>query len=127
MECESVFLGKTYDDFLVRPQQGVIRSRRVIGLASRLTPQLTIELPVVAANMDSVTEMAMAKTMALEGGLGFIHRAMTIEAQARQVARVKRSHGFVVEQPLCLPRGATIREARSLCVSTPLPDSSLKR
>ena len=113
MECESVFLGKTYDDFLVRPQQGVVRSRRVIGLASRLTPQLTIELPVVAANMDSVTEMAMAKTMALEGGLGFIHRAMTIEAQARQVARVKRSHGFVVEQPLCLPRGATIREARS--------------
>ena len=113
MECESVFLGKTYDDFLVRPQQGVVRSRRVIGLTSRLTPQLTIELPVVAANMDSVTEMAMAKTMALEGGMGFVHRAMTIEAQARQVARVKRSHGFVVEQPLCLPRGTTIREARS--------------
>jgi IMP dehydrogenase len=113
MECESIFLGKTYDDFLVRPQQGVARSRRVIGLASRLTPQLTIELPVVAANMDSVTEMAMAKTMALEGGIGFVHRAMTIEAQARQVARVKRSHGFVVEQPLCLPRGTTIREARS--------------
>ena len=113
MECESVFLGKTYDDFLVRPQQGVVGSRRVIGLTSRLTPQLTIELPVVAANMDSVTEMAMAKTMALEGGMGFIHRAMTIEAQARQVARVKRSHGFVVEQPLCLPRGTTIREARS--------------
>jgi IMP dehydrogenase len=113
MECESIFLGKTYDDFLVRPQQGVVGSRRVIELTSRLTPQLTIELPVVAANMDSVTEMAMAKTMALEGGMGFVHRAMTIEAQARQVARVKRSHGFVVEQPLCLPRGTTIREARA--------------
>jgi IMP dehydrogenase len=113
MECESVFLGKTYDDFLVRPQQGVVHSRRAIALTSRLTPRLTLELPVVAANMDSVTEMAMAKTMALEGCLGFIHRGMTIEAQARQVARVKRSHGFVVEQPLCLPRGTTIREARS--------------
>jgi IMP dehydrogenase len=113
MECESVFLGKTYDDFLVRPQQGVVHARRAIALTSRLTPHLTLELPVVAANMDSVTEMAMAKTMALEGCLGFIHRGMTIEAQARQVARVKRSHGFVVEQPLCLPRGTTIREARS--------------
>jgi IMP dehydrogenase len=113
MECESVFLGKTYDDFLVRPQQGVVHSRRALALTSRLTPHLTLELPVVAANMDSVTEMAMAKTMALEGGLGFIHRGMTIEAQARQVARVKRSHGFVVEQPLCLPRGTTIGEARS--------------
>jgi IMP dehydrogenase len=113
MECENVFLGKTYDDFLVRPQQGVVHSRHAIRLMSRLTPQLTLALPVVAANMDSVTESAMAKTMALEGGIGFIHRAMTIEAQARQVARVKRSHGFVVEQPLCLPRSATIREARS--------------
>jgi IMP dehydrogenase len=113
MECESIFIGKTYDDFLVRPQQGIVSSRRTIGVTSRLTQQLTIELPVIAANMDSVTEAAMAKTMALEGGMGFIHRAMTIEAQARQVARVKRSHGFVVEQPLCLPRGTTIREARA--------------
>jgi IMP dehydrogenase len=112
MECEAVFIGKTYDDFLVRPQQGVVSTRRAIGLTSRLTRQLHLELPVVAANMDSVTEAAMAKTLALEGGIGFMHRAMTIEAQAREVARVKQSHGFVVEQPLCLPKGTTIREAR---------------
>ena len=113
MELEPIFLGKTYDDFLVRPQQGMVRSRRDIGLTTRLTRRLSLALPVVSANMDSVTEAAMAKRMALEGGLGFIHRAMSIAGQAREVAHVKRSHGFVVEQPLCLPKGTTIREARA--------------
>src|SRR5215831_181498 len=113
MELETIFLGKTYDDFLVRPQEGVVRSRRDIGLTTRLSRQLTLALPVVSANMDSVTEAAMAKRMALEGGIGFIHRAMNIAMQAREVAQVKRSHGFVVEQPLCLPKGTTIREARA--------------
>jgi IMP dehydrogenase len=113
MELETIFLGKTYDDFLVRPQQGVIRSRRDIGLTTRLTRRLPLALPVISANMDSVTEAAMAKRMALEGGLGFIHRAMSIAVQAREVAHVKRSHGFVVEQPLCLPKGTTVREARA--------------
>jgi IMP dehydrogenase len=113
MELEPLFLGKTYDDFLVRPQQGMVRSRRDIGLTTRLTQRLSLALPVVSANMDSVTEAAMAKRMALEGGLGFIHRAMSIAGQAREVAHVKRSHGFVVEQPLCLPKGTTIRQARA--------------
>jgi IMP dehydrogenase len=113
MELETIFLGKTYDDFLVRPQEGVVRSRRDIGLTTRLTRQLTLALPVVSANMDSVTEAAMAKTLALEGGIGFIHRGMSIEGQAREVTQVKRSHGFVVEQPLCLPKGTTMRDARA--------------
>ena len=113
MELEPIFLGKTYDDFLVRPQEGVVRSRRDIGLTARLTRQLTLALPVVSANMDSVTEAAMAKTLALEGGIGFIHRGMSIEGQAREVTQVKRSHGFVVEQPLCLAKGTTMRDARA--------------
>jgi IMP dehydrogenase len=64
--------------------------------------------------MDSVTGGAMAKTMALEGGLGFVHRGMPIEAQVREVEGVKRSHGFVVEEPFTIPRSATLREAREL-------------
>ena len=67
----------------------------------------------MSANMDSVTSGTMGRTMALAGGLGIVHRAMSIEAQAREVKRVKRSHGHVVEQPLSLPRTATIREARA--------------
>jgi IMP dehydrogenase len=111
-ELEREFIGRTYDDFLFRPQRGVVGSRREVSLECRLSRHLRLELPVVSANMDSVTDARMAKAMALEGGLGFIHRAMPIAAQAEAVAKVKRSHGHVVEQPLCLPRGASIREAR---------------
>jgi IMP dehydrogenase len=110
---EPEFIGRTYDDFLFRPQPGVAASRRDVSLRSRLSRRLPLELPVVSANMDSVTGARMAKTMALEGGLGFVHRAMAIDAQAERVARVKRTHGYVVEQPLCLPCGTTIREARA--------------
>jgi IMP dehydrogenase len=63
--------------------------------------------------MDSVTGADMAKAMALEGGFGFIHRAQPVERQAECVARVKRSHGAIIENPLCLPRGTSLREARS--------------
>jgi IMP dehydrogenase len=59
-----------------------------------------------------VTGARMAQALALEGGIGFIHRAMPIAAQAESVARVKRTYGYVVEQPLSLPRGTTVREAR---------------
>jgi IMP dehydrogenase len=109
---EREFVGRTYDDFLFRPRRGVVGSRQGVSLKTRLTRRLSVELPVLAANMDSVTEAPMAKTLALEGGIGFIHRAMSIEAQSEGVARVKRSHGHVVERPFCLPRDATIREAR---------------
>jgi IMP dehydrogenase len=111
-ELEKEFVGRTYDDFLFRPQPGLVASRREVPLRARLSRRLSIELPVVSANMDSVTGARMAKAMALEGGIGVIHRAMTIEAQAQSVERVKRSHGYVVEQPLSLPREATIAEAR---------------
>jgi IMP dehydrogenase len=109
---EREFVGRTYDDFLFRPQAGVVPSRSEIPLATRLSRRVSLALPVVSANMDSVTGARMARTMALEGGIGFIHRAMTIEAQARGVEKVKRSYGYLVEQPLSLPRDATIREAR---------------
>src|SRR5258705_10379940 len=100
---EAMFVGRTYDDFLLRPFESVVGSRRGISVASRLTSSLRLELPVVSANMDSVTSGPMAKAMALEGGLGFVHRGMPIEAQVREVESVKRSHGFVVEEPFAIP------------------------
>jgi len=109
---EPEFVGRTYDDFLFRPQAGVAASRREILLTTRLSGRFQMELPVSSANMDSVTGARMAKTMALEGGIGFVHRGMPIASQAEAVARVKRSHGHVVEKPLCLPRDASVREAR---------------
>jgi len=109
---EAEFIGRTYDDFLFRPQFGVAASRRDISLRTRLTRRLSLELPIVSANMDSVTGTDMARAMALEGGVGVVHRGMTITAQAGAVARLKRTHSYIVEEPLCLPRGTTIQEAR---------------
>jgi IMP dehydrogenase len=109
---QDLFQGRTYDDFLFRPQKGRAASRRDVRLRSRLTGRIEVELPIVSANMDSVTESPMARVMALEGGIGVIHRAMPIEQQAREVERVKRSHGWVVEEPLRLPRSATLGQAR---------------
>lgn len=113
-ELESGFVGRTFDDFLFRPRKGVCSSRRAIDLGCRLTAELALGLPIISANMDSVTEGEMARTMALEGGLGVIHRAMPIAAQAEQVRRVKRSYGAVIDDPWRVPRGTSIREAKRL-------------
>jgi IMP dehydrogenase len=78
-----------------------------------LTRGLTLELPIVSANMDSVTSWEMAEAMALEGGIGIIHRAMSIDRQAEMVRRVKRSYGAVIESPFALPRGTSIGEAKT--------------
>ncbi len=110
-DLERIFIGRTYDDFLFRPQLGRVASRRRVSLTTRLSKHHALHFPIVSANMDSVTEMQMAKTMALEGGIGFIHRAMPIAEQVAMVKRVKRSQGYVVEQPLSLPRDVTIRDA----------------
>lgn len=106
------FRGRTYDDFLFRPQKGRVGSRAAVALTSRLSAAIGLELPIVSANMDSVTESDMARVMALEGGIGIIHRALPIEEQSREVGRVKRSHGWIIEEPIRIPRTATIREAR---------------
>jgi IMP dehydrogenase len=111
---EPEFVGRTYDDFLFRPQASPLGSRRDVSLRTRLTRRLSLELPVVSANMDSVTDARMAIAMALEGGLGFIHRGLPIAAQAAEVARVKRTQGHVVDRPFGLARGASVREAREL-------------
>lgn len=106
------FTGRTFDDFLLRPRKGVVDSRRQISLASRLAADIELELPIVSANMDSVTGARMARTMALEGGFGVIHRGSTIDKQAERVARVKRTRSAVIDKPMCLGRGTSIREAR---------------
>jgi IMP dehydrogenase/GMP reductase len=95
------FIGRAYDDFLVGPQLGVAASRSAVSLKTRLSRRLSLDLPIISANMDSVTGAPIAKGMALEGGIGFIHRGMLAVAQAEVVARVKRTHRYLVEQPLC--------------------------
>lgn len=112
-QLEPAWIGKTFDDFLFRPQKGISPTRSHIPLTSPLTPSLSLELPIVSSNMDSVTGRKMAETMALEGGLGVIHRGQSIEKQTVTVERVKRSHSAIIENPLRLPLHATIGEARA--------------
>jgi IMP dehydrogenase len=112
-ELDPRWIGRTFDDFLFRPQRGISDSRRHIALTSNLTRSLDIELPIVSANMDSVTGRQMAEAMALEGGIGIVHRAMPIDRQAEIVRRIKRSYGAIIDEPFRLPRGTSIRDAKT--------------
>src|SRR4030095_13114049 len=71
----------TYDDVLLVPQYSDVDSRRTLSTQTRLTNQIPLQIPIVSANMDVVTEYEMAITMAREGGIGIIHRFMTIDEQ----------------------------------------------
>lgn len=81
---------------------------------ARLTRQLRIKIPLVSAPMDTVTEHALAIALAQEGGLGIIHKNMSVEAQAREVAKVKRSANGIIERPLTLGPRDTVAQAREL-------------
>ncbi|MFI5183213.1 MAG: IMP dehydrogenase [Vicinamibacteria bacterium] len=111
-ELEPLFLGRTFDDFLFRPRHSPVLSRREVDLTMPLLPDLTLSLPVVGANMDTVVGPEMAKTLSLEGGFGFLHRNCRIEDQADWTRYVKSRHSYVIEHPIVLPRTATIAQAR---------------
>ncbi len=84
-------VGLTFNDVLIVPRRSSIRSRQDVSLSTRLSRNVSLELPVVAANMDTVCEHEMAAAMARLGGIGIVHRFMPIEAQAEQVALVKKT------------------------------------
>jgi len=109
---EPLFVGRTFDDFLFRPQHSPVATRREVDLRMPLVAGLELSLPVVGANMDTVVGQEMAKTLALEGGLGFLHRNCAIEDQAQRVRYVKTRHSYVIEHPVLLERTATMAQAR---------------
>ncbi len=110
-ELEPFFVGRTFDDFLFRPQHSPVSRRRDVGLAMPLVGAFDLALPVLGANMDTVVGDEMAKTLALEGGIGFLHRNCSIAEQAEHVRYVKTRHSYVIEGPVVLERTATIAEA----------------
>jgi IMP dehydrogenase len=111
-------MGLTFDDVLLVPRRSNIRSRSEVDTSTWLVPGICMAIPIISANMDTVTETPMAIAMAQSGGLGVIHRFMTIERQADAVRRVKRSESFVVENPITIPPHATLEEARHKMVET---------
>ena len=104
--------GRTFDDFLFRPQKSESQTRRNINVSSQLTADLALDLPIVSSNMDSVTGADMARAMAMHGGIGVVHRGMSIERQAAEVGVVKRSQNAVIGSPLRLPAGTPIHRAK---------------
>ena len=108
----------TYDDVLLVPQYSNVDSRRVLSTKSPLTKKIFLHSPIVSANMDVVTESDMAITMAREGGIGIIHRFMTIAEQQRQIERVKKAESFVVENPLTMTDQHTVGDVKRVVEDT---------
>ena len=102
--------GLTFDDVLLVPGRSEIMPKDV-NVATRLTKNLTLEIPLMSAGMDTVTETRMAIAVAREGGIGIIHKNMSIEEQARMVDRVKRSEHGVITDPFYLAPDNKIQDA----------------
>ena len=106
--------GLTYDDVLLLPRlTDVIPSE--VDTTSRLTPRISLATPLLSAAMDTVTESDMAIAMARQGGIGILHRNLSIEEQAQQVRRVKRSESGMVTDPVTVGPDATIAQLDELC------------
>src|SRR5258706_12646585 len=108
----------TYDDVLLVPQYSDVDSRRILSTQTRLTNQITLQIPIVSANMDVVTEYEMAIAMAREGGIGIIHRFLSIDEQARQIERVKKAESFIVENPITMTVAHTIGDVKKIMDET---------
>jgi IMP dehydrogenase len=104
--------GLTYDDVLLLPARSTVMPREAT-LATRLTRRIALNIPLVSAAMDTVTESDMAIALAREGGVGVLHKNMSIDRQAAEVRRVKRSESGMILDPITLKPGDTVADARA--------------
>ena len=106
--------GLTFDDVLLVPKRSPIISRSQTDLKTKLSRNITLNTPLLSANMDTVTESGMAIALAREGGIGIIHRFMTIEDQVDEVLKVKRSESVIIEQPYTIRSNMMIHDAKNM-------------
>ena len=106
-------LGLTYDDVLLVPNYSEVLPRDV-DLSSKVTRNIELKTPIISAAMDTVTESAMAIAIAQEGGIGVIHKNMTIEQQAIEVRKVKRAESGMILDPVTLLKDATVADAKAM-------------
>jgi IMP dehydrogenase len=105
--------GLTFDDVLLVPAESSVLPAEV-STRTRLTREIELEIPIVSAAMDTVTEAGMAVALARAGGIGILHRNLSIEAQVAEVDRVKRSESGMIDDPVTLPPGARVADALAL-------------
>jgi IMP dehydrogenase len=107
-------VGLTFDDVLLLPAHSTIMPGEA-DLTARLTRHLSLRIPLISSAMDTVTEARMAVAMARQGGVGVLHRNLSIEEQAQQVDTVKRSEAGMITDPVTCGPGATVAEVEALC------------
>ena len=112
-ESKIAYEGLTFDDVLLIPQKSEVLPNTV-SLKTQLTKKITLNIPLMSAAMDTVTEYGLAIAMAREGGIGIIHKNMSIEQQCDQVERVKRSENGVITNPFFLHPENYVYEADEL-------------
>src|SRR5699024_11142061 len=105
--------GLTFDDVLLVPAHSEVLPREV-NISSNLTKDIRLNTPMLSSAMDTVTESQMAIAMARAGGLGILHKNMSIADQAKEVRKVKRTENGLILDPITLKEGATVRKALSL-------------
>jgi len=105
--------GLTFDDVLLVPSFSKVMPREA-SLVTQFTRNITINIPVVSAAMDTVTDSNLAIAMAREGGIGVIHKNMTIEQQAKEVMRVKRAENGMILDPITISKDKTVGDALNL-------------
>src|SRR4030095_12633490 len=113
--CSQKFYGEglTFDDVLLMPGYSHVHPKDV-EIKTTLTKDITLNVPLLSAAMDTVTEASLAMALAREGGLGILHKNMSIENQAKQVRKVKRSESGLILDPVTLQEDATIGDALRL-------------
>ena len=100
----------TYDDVLIKPRYSEVESRRNVCLKSKLTKNITLNIPLISSNMDTITEENMAIEIAKLGGLGIIHRYCTIEQQENMVKKVKRYTNYLIKNPYSLNHNCSMKD-----------------
>lgn len=108
-----LYEGITFDDVLLVPRYSATLPRDA-NTSAKLTKGITLRIPIVSAAMDTVTESAMSIALAREGGIGIIHKNMSIERQAEEVDRVKRSESGMIRKPITMSSSSTVRDAQEL-------------
>ena len=103
--------GLTFDDVLLVPKYSDITSRSQTDLSTKLSRNISLSIPFISANMDTVTEAPMAITMARAGGIGILHRFLTIQEQAKEVLKVKRGGSVIIENPYTISQDKTVQDA----------------
>ena len=107
----SIREGLTFDDVLLVPKFSDIVSRSQTNLTTQLSRNISINIPIISANMDTVTESTMAVTIAREGGIGIIHRFLTIQEEVDEIHKVKRAGSVIIENPYLINPEQTIQDA----------------